>query len=145
MWINLRGLHYTFLNLNGRRIQDEGSAARMNLLSKNRRRNLFKVASFHLITAWLLLQIFDVVAPYFQLPVQFGTAVIFTLVAGFPVVCSLTMIFELTPQGFRRIGDNDYGDEQFQAGSWRHEEALRTIPIIVLESSFCNHYPESGC
>jgi len=75
----------------------------MSLLSEHRRRNIFKVASVYLISGWLLLQIFDVVSPYLQLPMIFGTVVIITLSIGFPIICILAFIFEISPDGIKRI------------------------------------------
>ena len=71
------------------------------IIGELRRRNVFKVASVYLITAWIIMQIVSVVSPYLHLPTVFGTAITFVLILAFPVVCIFAWAFELTPEGLK--------------------------------------------
>ncbi|MGS2721490.1 hypothetical protein [Paraglaciecola aestuariivivens] len=73
-----------------------------------KRRNVFKVASVYLITAWLVLQIISVLVPYLKLPEQFGSIVTVILIIGFPFVCIFAWAFELTPEGVKLSKDVEY-------------------------------------
>ena len=73
-----------------------------------KRRNVFKVASVYLITAWLALQIISVLVPYLKLPELFGSIVTVILIIGFPFVCIFAWAFELTPDGVKLSKNVEY-------------------------------------
>ncbi len=58
----------------------------MSFITELKRRNVVKVASVYLVTAWLILQVIAVVSPYLNLPKVFGTYVTVALIIGFPIV-----------------------------------------------------------
>ncbi|QBY05764.1 hypothetical protein E2K93_15965 [Thalassotalea sp. HSM 43] len=74
----------------------------MSLFQELKRRNVFKVASVYLITAWLIIQIISVVSPYLHLPIIFGTITTVVLAIGFPIAMIFAWAFELTPQGLKK-------------------------------------------
>ena len=71
------------------------------MVGELRRRNVFKVASVYLITAWIIMQIVSVISPYLHLPKIFGTAITVILILAFPVACIFAWAFELTPEGIK--------------------------------------------
>lgn len=73
----------------------------MYFITELKRRNVVKVASVYLMTAWLILQVIAVVSPYLNLPKVYGTYVTVALIIGFPVVCIFAWAFELTPEGIK--------------------------------------------
>jgi len=73
----------------------------MSFIMELKRRNVVKVASVYLVTAWLILQVIAVVSPYLNLPKVFGTYVTVALIVGLPVVCIFAWAFELTPEGIK--------------------------------------------
>ncbi|GAA0853604.1 hypothetical protein [Aliiglaciecola litoralis] len=72
-----------------------------SIFAELKRRNVFKVASVYLITAWLVLQIISVLVPYLKLPELFGSIVTVVLIIGFPFACIIAWAFELTPDGVK--------------------------------------------
>ncbi|WP_019026911.1 hypothetical protein [Colwellia piezophila] len=82
----------------------------MTFFKELHRRNVFKVASVYLVTSWLVLQIFSVIAPYLNLPNALGTGVTVLLLVFFPFACILAWAFELTPDGLKRTHEVDEED-----------------------------------
>lgn len=73
----------------------------MSFITELKRRNVVKVASVYMVTAWLILQVIAVVSPYLKLPTAFGTGVTVVLIIGLPVACIFAWAFELTPEGVK--------------------------------------------
>jgi TolB-like protein/cytochrome c-type biogenesis protein CcmH/NrfG len=79
----------------------------MTLLAELQRRNVFRVAIFYIVSAWLFLQIADLLfevllVPDWTLRFLFGV-----LVLAFPFVLFLAWAYELTPEGIKREADVD--------------------------------------
>jgi TolB-like protein len=81
----------------------------MSFFKELKRRNVVKVSSVYLVTAWLVIQIISVISPYLQLPTLFGTIVTVMLMIGFPIACIFAWAFELTPEGIRPTSDVEQG------------------------------------
>lgn len=64
-----------------------------------RRRKVFKGAFLYLVTAWLLLQILDVVGPILDLPDWATKLIFYVLICSLPVVLILSWKFDLTDLG----------------------------------------------
>ena len=79
----------------------------MQFFSELKRRNVFRVGVAYLVTAWLLLQIVDVVGPALGLPDVFARYLIFLLVIGLIPVLLFAWAFEMTPEGVKRESDLD--------------------------------------
>ncbi len=77
----------------------------MSFITELKRRNVVKVASVYLVTAWLILQVVAVISPYLNLPKVFGTYVTVALIIGFPIVCIFAWAFELTPEGIKATSE----------------------------------------
>ena len=100
----------------------------MSFLSELKRRNVFRVGAAYLVSAWLLLQVLDVVSPILGLPDVFGRYLLFLLVAGFIPALLIAWIFELTPQGVRRESDMDPAATPHRQGGRKLDRAI----IVVL-------------
>lgn len=74
----------------------------MSVVSELKRRNVFRVALFYIVSAWLLVQVAETVLPVFNVPDEFTRGVIVVLVLGFVPALVFAWIFELTPEGIRR-------------------------------------------
>ncbi|WNC69262.1 hypothetical protein RI845_03690 [Thalassotalea nanhaiensis] len=77
----------------------------MTVFKELKRRNVFKVATAYLITAWLIIQIVTVLEPHLKLPEWVTPVIIVFLVVGFPIACLFAWAFELTPEGIKRSKD----------------------------------------
>jgi TolB-like protein/Tfp pilus assembly protein PilF len=72
-----------------------------------KRRNVFRVAIAYLVTAWLLLQVVDVVLGNIGAPEWFFKATLLFLGIGFPLAVLFAWAFELTPEGIKKEKDVD--------------------------------------
>ena len=68
---------------------------------------MFRVAVAYLVTAWLLLQVADVVLETIEAPAWAMKAVLLVLLLGLPLALVVAWIFELTPEGIKRESDVD--------------------------------------
>ena len=78
-----------------------------SFLEELKRRNVFKVAMAYLFTAWLLLQLADVVLGNIGTPEWVFKAIFTVLGIGFPVALLLAWAYELTPEGLKKEKDVD--------------------------------------
>jgi TolB-like protein len=79
----------------------------MSIFGELKRRNVFRVGVAYLVTAWLLLQLVDVVGPILETPDWLPKAILLLLIVGFPLALLFAWAFELTPQGLRFERDVD--------------------------------------
>ena len=71
----------------------------MNLWSELRRRNVLRVAALYLVTAWLILQVTEVLSGLIGVPDWLGPVVLAMLVIGLPIVLVISWFFEITDSG----------------------------------------------
>ena len=81
----------------------------MRLFSELRRRNVLRMALLYVITAWLIMQVAEVLMGLSVLPEWLGPAVLAMLAIGFPIALVLAWIYEFTPEGLRLESDLDSG------------------------------------
>jgi len=74
----------------------------LRFLQELRRRNVVKVAIAYVVTAWLVLQVADVVLNNISAPDWVFKVLLLFLALGFPFAVILAWAFELTPEGLRR-------------------------------------------
>ena len=77
------------------------------------RRKVIRTGLSYSITAWLLMQVFDVILPVFEAPGWVLKVLIVVLLAGLPIALALAWSFEITPEQSGRarkphIGVNGY-------------------------------------
>ena len=78
----------------------------MSLLSELKRRNVFRVGLFYIVSAWLVIQVAETVLPLFDVPDGALRAVVVILTLGFPLAVIFAWIFELTPDGIKLDTDS---------------------------------------
>jgi len=79
----------------------------MNLFDELKRRNVFRVAIGYAITAWLLLQVVDLVLDNIHAPDWVMQVFMLALAIGFPLALFFAWAFELTPEGVKRESEVD--------------------------------------
>ena len=79
----------------------------MSLFEELKRRNVFRVGIAYAVSAWVLLQVLDVVGEILELPVWGGKLILALLVAGFFVTLFIAWAYELTPEGIKREREVD--------------------------------------
>ncbi len=82
----------------------------MKLLEELKRRNVFRVGIAYAITAWILLQLTEVLQQLLELPAGLGKIVVAALLLGFPIALLFAWAFELTPEGVKRDKDVNRDD-----------------------------------
>ena len=74
----------------------------MSLFAELKRRNVFKVAAVYIVTAWVVLQIADVILPHIGTPEWVFRVLLLLLAIGLPFALIFAWAFELTPDGIKR-------------------------------------------
>lgn len=77
--------------------------SRVNVfIGEMRRRRVFRVAMYYLIGSWTLVQVAATIFPLFEWPLWTIRAVLYAIVACFPLAVVGAWTYELTPDGLRR-------------------------------------------
>ena len=79
----------------------------MGFFSELKRRNVARMAALYAVTAWLIMQVAEVVIGLALLPDWLGRVVLIVLAAGFPLALVLAWFYEVTPEGLKRDTDVD--------------------------------------
>ena len=79
----------------------------MKLIEELRRRNVFRVGIAYAISAWVLLQIVDLVLENIAAPGWIMQVFMLALLIGFPVALIFAWAFEMTPDGVKLEKDVD--------------------------------------
>ncbi len=77
------------------------------LFDELKRRNVLRVAIAYIVTAWLLLQVADVVLNNIEAPDWLFRAILLLVALGFPFALIFAWAFELTPEGLKREHEVD--------------------------------------
>ena len=67
-----------------------------------KRRKVIKVVAMYAATAFVILELVDIVTPALLLPSWTVTLVIVILSVGFPIAVIFSWIFDVTPEGIRK-------------------------------------------
>ena len=79
----------------------------MSFFEELKRRNVFRVAIGYIITAWLLLQVVDLVLENINAPDWVMQVFMLALAIGFPLAVFFAWAFEMTPEGVKRESEVD--------------------------------------
>jgi TolB-like protein/Tfp pilus assembly protein PilF len=74
----------------------------LSLLTELKRRNVFKVGVAYIVTAWLILQVADVILGNLDVPDWVFRVLLLFLTIGFLFALIFAWAYELTPEGIRR-------------------------------------------
>ncbi|MBY6204557.1 hypothetical protein [Halomonas denitrificans] len=74
----------------------------MQLIAELKRRNVFRVGLFYIVSAWLIVQVAETLLPIFDVPDGALRAIVLILVLGFVPALVFAWAFELTPEGLKR-------------------------------------------
>ena len=74
----------------------------MSLFNELKRRNVFRVGLFYVVTAWLVIEVAETVLPLFEVPDGVLRGLVVLLVIGLIPALGLSWIYELTPEGIKR-------------------------------------------
>jgi TolB-like protein len=78
-----------------------------NVFTELKRRNVIRVALAYIVTAWLLLQVTDVVLNNIEAPDWVFQSIMLLLAIGFPIALLFAWAYEMTPEGLKKEKDVD--------------------------------------
>jgi len=97
----------------------------MSLFAELKRRNVIRVATAYVVSAWVIVQVAETIFPFFGFSDTAIRNVIILLGIGFVPAIVLSWIFQFTPEGLRR----DTGEHQVDP---RKTKFLDRVIIVVL-------------
>ena len=98
----------------------------MSLFAELRRRNVFRVAMFYAVAAWVLLQVGDLLFGALGVPPWGLKLLLGLLLLGFPMALVFAWVFELTPEGLKREREVEPGQ------SVTHQTAGKLNALIAV-------------
>jgi TolB-like protein len=104
----------------------------MSLLSELKQRNVLRVASAYLVTAWLLIQVAETLFPVFGFSEAAFRIATIVLVVGFVPVVGIAWVFEWTPQGLKldsAVAED--ADSRQDTGRWLDRAILVVLALAV--------------
>ena len=117
----------------------------MSLLAEMKRRNVFRVAVFYAVAAWVLLQVGDLLFGALGVPPWGVRLLLGLLLLGLPMALVFAWIYELTPEGLKREHEVD------PSASITHHTANKLNVLIAvlliaaigvfIADRFINHRP----
>ncbi len=99
-----------------------------SFLGELRRRNVFRVGVAYAVTAWLLLQVADIVLEAIEAPPWAMKTLLLVLVLGWPLALVFAWVFELTPEGLKREREVD----RSRSTTRNTGRKLNVVIIVVL-------------
>lgn len=97
----------------------------MGFFSELKRRNVFRMAALYLVSAWLVMQIAEVIIGLANLADWVGPLILALLAIGLPIALVLSWFYELTPEGITLDTD------AVQAAAIKHARG-RSIDLVVI-------------
>jgi TolB-like protein/Flp pilus assembly protein TadD len=99
------------------------------MLEELNRRAVLKMAGLYLVASWVILQIADLLFDAFEVP-SWSIRLLFSLILlGFPLVLTLSWIYEFTPAGLRRhIGTG----RDLDSGGFQHKITITIVVLLVV-------------
>jgi adenylate cyclase len=89
----------------------------MSFFAELKRRNVFRVGLFYVVTAWLIIEVAETVLPLFDVPDGVLRGLVVLLVIGLVPALGLSWIYELTPEGIvRDTGPSVAGPQSSDTG-----------------------------
>ncbi len=79
----------------------------MSFLQELKRRNVYRVGIAYVVTAWLILQVADVILGNIEAPDGAFEFILVLLAVGFVLTLFLAWVFEITPDGVKRESEVD--------------------------------------
>ena len=103
----------------------------MKIWSELRRRNVLRMAALYLVSAWLILQVTEVLSGLVNLPDWLGPLILAMLAIGLPIALALAWFFEITDAGITR----DPGEPTGDAGTTLTGRRLDFVIIAMLAAA----------
>ena len=109
-------------------------SAGQSLWSELKRRNVFRVALFYVVTAWLVIEVAETVLPLFEVPDDVLRGLVVLLVIGLVPALGLSWIYEITPDGIKR--DEGASAAEPQSADTGRKLNWATLAVAVIAIGF---------
>ena len=120
----------------------------MSFFEELKRRNVFRVAIGYVITAWLLLQVVDLVLENINTPDWVMQVFMLALAIGFPLAVFFAWAFEMTPEGVKREAEVDRSKSIAKTTGRKMDRniiiALVLVVVFLLADRFWLQEMETG-
>ena len=104
----------------------------MSIFTELSRRNVFRVGIAYAVASWVLLQIFDVISPIFELP-EWAPKLIFVILAiGLVPALIFAWVFEMTPEGLKKESEVDRSASIVSATGHRLNYVITGFLIVAV-------------
>jgi TolB-like protein/Flp pilus assembly protein TadD len=104
----------------------------MSFFEELKRRNVFRVGIAYLVTAWLLLQVADIVLDNSPAPGWVMHVIMLLLAIGFPLALLFAWAFEMTPEGLKKEKDVDRSQSITHATGRRLDFVIIGVLAVAL-------------
>jgi hypothetical protein len=115
----------------------------MSFIEELKRRNVFRVAVAYLVTAWVALQLADIVLENIDAPSWILQVFMLALGLGFPLVLIFAWAFEMTPEGLKKEKDVDRSQSiTHQTGQKLNRTIIAVLALAVALLLFDRFLPD---
>jgi len=104
----------------------------MSFFHELKRRNVIRVVIAYVITAWLILQVADVVLGNIDAPAWVFVAIMLILSLGFPLAILFAWAYELTPEGLKREKSVQASESVTRQTGRKLDRAIIAILIVAV-------------
>ncbi|QKK03064.1 MAG: tetratricopeptide repeat protein [Pseudomonadota bacterium] len=104
----------------------------MSLWAELKRRNVFRVALFYIVSAWVVVQVAETLLPVFDVPDTAIRIIVLILALGFPLAIVFSWVFELTPEGIKRDKDARVDPETKQQTAQKLNWATLVAALLAI-------------
>jgi adenylate cyclase len=104
----------------------------VSLFAELKRRNVFRVGLFYVVTAWLVIEVAETVLPLFDVPDGVLRGLVVLLVIGLVPALGLSWIYELTPEGIKRDAGPLAADAQSSDTGRKLNWATLAVAVVAI-------------
>jgi len=104
----------------------------LSFFEELKRRNVFRVGVAYLVSAWILLQVVDLVLENIQAPDWVMKVFMLALAIGFPLAVFFAWAFEMTPDGLRKERDVDRSQSITSKTGHKLDRSIIVILLIAV-------------
>ncbi len=104
----------------------------MSLFEELKRRNVFRVGIAYTVTAWLILQVADIVLDNTPAPEWVMHVIMLLLAIGLPVALIFAWAFEMTPEGLKKEKDVDRSQSIVNTTGRKLDFVIIAVLVVAL-------------